>query len=460
MTWKPCFGTSGIRGTVPEELSPEVAWQIGYSVATVFNQAPLLVCHDNRTSSPLLTNAVVSGLMAGGSNAHYGGEVITPAVSLYPRHCDLAGAILITGSHIPAHMSGIEVLGHDGAPVPRDVELKIEALNMSKATPVGWRNHGQLRQVTDVGSFWVNKVLAQVDTGLIGRRNFRVVVDAANGTAIPWLLNVVKQLNCTLIGLNTERDPMFPGRSPNLRVKLLDQAAKLVKQHRADLGVAVDGDADRAFFIDDKGRAIMGDVSGTLLAQIELTREGGGTIVTPINSSNLVEDVVGQFKARIVYSRVGPPAIVAAIKKHNALFAFEESGKIIYPRLNFLSDSGLGIAYLLEYLAKTEKTLSEVIDAFPKYTQLKRAIDCPNQLKEAVTSHALDMVKQNFPDVQLNTADGVKVIFEDGWLLLRPSGTEPVFRCFAESRQKKRAQELLNLGLDWIDDVLKSVSKQ
>ncbi len=458
MTWTPCFGTSGIRGSVPDELHPEVAWQIGYSVATVFKGAPLLVCHDNRTSSPMLTNAVVSGLMAGGSDAHYGGEVITPAVSLYPRHCDLGGAILITGSHIPAHMSGIEVLDHDGAPVPRDVEKQIEALNISKAAPVNWQNYGRLRQASDVGSFWINKVVTQVDAGLIAKRNFRVVVDAANGTAIPWLLDAIKQLGCTVIELNTERDPTFPGRSPNLRVNLLDQAVQLVKQQRADLGVAVDGDADRAFFVDDKGRAIMGDVSGTLLAQIELIREGGGTIVTPINSSNLVEDVVGQFKARIVYSRVGPPAIVAAIKKHNALFAFEESGKIIYPRLNYLSDSGLGTAYLLEYLARTEKTLSEIIDAFPKYTQLKRAIDCPNNLKEAVTLYALEMVRKDYPNVQVNTADGVKVIFDDGWLLLRPSGTEPVFRCFAESRQEKRAQELLTLGLDWIEDVLKSAA--
>ncbi|MFX1404200.1 MAG: phosphoglucosamine mutase, partial [Promethearchaeota archaeon] len=324
--------------------------------------------------------------------------------------------------------------------------------------PVNWRNHGRLRQVTDVGSFWIKKVVAQVDADLIARRKFRVVVDAANGTAIPWLLDAIKQLGCTVIGLNTERDPMFPGRSPNLRVNLLEQAVQLVKQHKADLGVAVDGDADRAFFVDDKGRAIMGDVSGTLLAQIELTREGGGTIVTPINSSNLVEDVVGQFKARIVYSRIGPPAIVAAIKKYNALFAFEESGKIIYPHLNYLSDSGLGTAYLLEHLAKTEKPLSEIIDTFPKYTQLKRAIDCPNGLKEAVSLHALEMVRKDYPNVQVNTVDGVKVIFDDGWLLLRPSGTEPVFRCFAESRQEKRAQELLALGLDWIGDVLKSAA--
>ncbi|MFX1581607.1 MAG: hypothetical protein ACFFCJ_05240 [Promethearchaeota archaeon] len=456
MAWSPHFGTSGIRGCVPEELNAEIAWQIGYSVATVFNQQPILVCHDNRTSSPLLAKAICSGLMAGGSDAYYGGEVITPAVSLYTRNCDLAGAILVTGSHIPANMSGIEVLGTDGAPVPLEIEEKIEKINMAKVVPIPWQFHGQIRYITDVGSFWVRKVLEQVDRNLIQQRKFRVVVDAANGTAIPWLLDMLKQLQCEVIGVNIERDSKFPGRSPNLRVKLLDEAAQLVKEKNADFGVATDGDADRAFFIDDKGRALMGDVSGTLLAQIELIREGGGTIVTPINSSNLVEDIVGQFKARVVYSRVGPPAMVAAAKKYNALFTFEESGKIIYPRINYLSDSGLGAVHLLEYLAKTQKPLSAIIDKFPKYTQLKRAIGCPNKLKEQVTAHALSMVKQHFPKAKVITKDGVKVVFDDGWLLLRPSGTEPVFRCFSEALDNNRAQELLELGLAWIDDILKS----
>ncbi|MFX1577359.1 MAG: hypothetical protein ACFFCF_09295, partial [Promethearchaeota archaeon] len=271
MAWTPRFGTSGIRGSVPEELSPEIAWQIGYSVATVFNQEPILVCHDNRTSSPLLTRAVTSGLMAGGSDAHYGGEVITPAVSLYTRYCNLAGAILITGSHIPAHMSGVEVLGEDGAPVSHDVEIEIERFNLSVAKPVRWDQHGQLKEIRDVGSFWIKKVLQQVDVAVIQRRKFRIVVDAANGTAIPWLLDLIKRMGCTIIGVNTKQDSKFPGRSPNLRVNLLNQAAKLVKKHKANLGVATDGDADRAFFIDDKGRALMGDVSGTLLAYIELS---------------------------------------------------------------------------------------------------------------------------------------------------------------------------------------------
>ncbi|MFX0168786.1 MAG: phosphoglucosamine mutase [Candidatus Hodarchaeota archaeon] len=454
MAWTPCFGTSGIRGNVSTELNPHIAWRLGLSVATTFGRQPILLCHDNRTSSPLLSHAIASGLMAGGSTALYGGEVSTPAVSYYTRHRQVPGAVLITGSHIPAHMSGIEVLGPDGAPVDRAVEESIEQITLRAPKPIEWQQHGSLQTVSNVGTFWVSQVLEHADQGSIRKQSFRVVLDAANGTAIPWLFTILNQLDCTVTGLNARPSPFFPGRSPNLRVNLLDKAAQLVRDTGADLGIAVDGDADRAFFIDDKGRALMGDISGTLLALIELEQHGHGTIVTPINSSNLVEDVVSQYNGKLVYSRVGPPAIVAAVKQHKALFAFEESGKAIYPTLNFLSDSGLASAHLLEYLAQQGIKLSKIIDAFPKYYQFKRAIDCPNELKEAITNHALESVKAHYPQAKVNIQDGVKIIFDDGWLLLRPSGTEPVFRCFAESRKKKRAQELLSLGLDWIDDIL------
>jgi phosphomannomutase/phosphoglucomutase len=199
----------------------------------------------------------------------------------------------------------------------------------------------------------------------------------------------------------------------------------------------------------------MGDVSGTILARVELERHGGGTIVTPINSSNVIKDIAAAYGGKVVFSRVGPPAIVAEVKRHKAIFAFEESGKVIYPHLNYLSDSGLAIAHLLEHLASSGKKLSTLVDELPQYYQLKRAIDCPNHLKRSVSDYALARVKEQFPEAQVITKDGVKIIFDNGWVLLRPSGTEPVYRCFVEARQKKRAQQLLKLGLDWIDDVLK-----
>jgi len=453
--WAPQFGTSGIRGSIPDELNPNIAWYIGLSIATFFKRKPLILGHDNRTSSPLLAEAIASGLMAGGSQVLFCGEVITPAISFYTRHRQLSGAIIITGSHIPAHMSGVEVLASDGAPLDRGSEVEIERLIDTKASSLPWRQHGTSVSLGDVGPFWVKNVIQQVNATLIGEHNFCVTVDACNGSAIPWLLDAINGLGCKVIGVNAHSDPFFSGRSPNLRVKLLRNTAKIVNENNCNLGVAVDGDGDRAFFIDDKGRALMGDVTGTILASIELDRRGGGTIVTPINSSNLIEDIVEQHNGKVVYSRIGPPAIVAAVKKHKAIFAFEESGKVIYPKLNYLSDSGLAAAHLLEYLAEQNISLSQIIDSLPHYHQLKQAIDCPNHLKKSIIEHVLSVASNEYPEANLITLDGVKLVFEDGWLLLRPSGTEPVFRCFSEARTRKRARELLKQGLDWINIVLK-----
>jgi phosphomannomutase/phosphoglucomutase len=305
MAWTPHFGTSGIRGVVPEELRPELAWQLGLSIATVFSRKPLLLCHDNRTSSPLLAHAIASGLMAGGTDVLSGGQVITPAVSFYTRHRGLAGAVIITGSHIPAHMSGIEVLTSDGAPVNRAKEREIEGYVTTPPEPVRWDCEGSISPVPDVGPFWVAGVVQQVNAARIRKRRFRVTVDAGNGSAIPWLLDAMTELECTVVGVNTRPDPFFPGRTPNLAVGILDQTARIVKETGSDLGIAVDGDGDRAFFFDDRGRSLMGDVSGAILARIELERRGGGTIVAPINTSNVIEDVAAQFKGMVLYLVIG-----------------------------------------------------------------------------------------------------------------------------------------------------------
>ena len=451
--WTPRFGTSGVRGVVETELTPQVAWQLGLAIATAFRRRPLLLCHDSRTSGPLLAQAVASGLMAGGSQVHYGGMVITPAASFYVRHHRIAGGVIVTGSHIPVQMSGVEVLARDGSPVSSATERRIERLTLSPPPPVPWNQQGSLTKLDDVGNFWVEGILRQVNLELLRRRNFRVVVDACNGSAIPWLLKAVAGLGCTVVAVNARRDPRFLGRSPNLTASLLEETAQIVRETGSDMGVAVDGDGDRVLFIDDRGRPLMGDVSGSLLARIELERRGGGVIVAPINTSNLVEEVASRYGGKVVYSRVGPPAIVAQMKRHRAIFGFEESGKVIYPHLNYLSDSGMATAHLLQYLAQQDTKISTLVDEFPKYHQLKRAIDCPNRLKSKVLEHALQRAKESGLG-ELLTIDGVKMVLEDGWLLMRPSGTEPVFRIFTEAKTKQRARWLLQLGLEWVDEVL------
>ncbi len=448
--WRPRFGSSGIRGCVAEELAPNEAWFLGNSIATVFKRGSILVCSDHRTSSPLLVHSLASGLMSGGARVVLGGQVITPAVSLYVKHHQLSAAVLVTGSHNSPKINGIEVLADDGAPVDRATEQRIEELTVSPPAPLPWDQQGETTSVDDVGQYWVTKITRLVNTSLIQKQNFRVAVDVCNGSAIPWLLNVIEELGCQLVGVNTKQDPLFPGRSPNLTVDLLTEVSNTVLENGCHLGVAVDGDGDRVFLIDEKGRTLQGDISGTIFARLELERQSGGTIVTPINTSNVVYDMAREFKGEVVNSRIGPPAIVAKIKSHQAIFGFEESGKAIYPHINYLSDSGLATSQILEYLAKNNIKLSVLVDSLPKYHQIKRSLDCPNSMKGKVMKGLIKVLKTQFVNADFVTIDGLKVIFDDGWLLLRPSGTEPKFKVFSESQYAPRAEELFQIGLSYL----------
>jgi phosphomannomutase/phosphoglucomutase len=457
--WHPRFGSSGIRGQITEELAPNDAWVLGNSIAKVFEKSPILLCSDTRTSSPLLIYSLASGLMASGALVVHGGVVITPAVSLYVRHHEISAAVLVTGSHNSPHINGLEVLAADGAPVNRTIEQQIEELALNPPNPLPWDQQGETTSVDDVGQFWVAQVNNLVNTSLIRKQNFRIAVDACNGSAIPWLLDAIDGFGCQIQGVNTKQDSCFSGRSPNLTVELLSEVSHTVQENNCDLGVAVDGDGDRIFLIDETGRVLQGDVSGTIFARLELERRGGGTIVTPINTSNVVNDMAREFKGTIVYSRIGPPAIVAKIKANAAIFGFEESGKAIYPHLNYLSDCGLATGHILEYLAENDVRLSSLVDELPKYHQIKQSIDCPDSLKGILLKRLIRAFRTDFPRAKFDTLDGLKVVFDDGWLLLRPSGTEPKFKVFSESQYKPRVQELFQLGLNYLNEALSHHSR-
>jgi phosphomannomutase/phosphoglucomutase len=209
----------------------------------------------------------------------------------------------------------------------------------------------------------------------------------------------------------------------------------------ADLGAAQDGDADRAIFIDEKGNYIWGDKSLALGAKFA-SKNKGGIVVTPVTTSSVLEDVVNENNGKIIRTAVGSPIVARVMIEEKAVFGGEENGGLIFPEMQYCRDSAMSIAKILEIMAKENKKLSELINEIPKYEVYKIKMPCPDDKKELVMKTITEKTKLDKNVLSVDKTDGVKLYLHDGWVLMRPSGTEPIFRVYSESKDKKRAEIL------------------
>jgi phosphomannomutase/phosphoglucomutase len=235
---------------------------------------------------------------------------------------------------------------------------------------------------------------------------------------------------------------MFPGHNSEPLPENLVDIIKKVPEVGADLGAAQDGDADRAIFVDEKGNYIWGDKSLALCAKYVTKENSGGITVTPVSTSSCFKDVVLENGGTVIDTMVGSPIVARVMMEKNAVFGGEENGGLIFPEMQYCRDSAMSIAKILEIMAKENKTLSELIEEIPKYEVFKTKIPCPNDKKEFVMKILAVQTKNDSNMIKVDETDGVKLYVEDGWVLMRPSGTEPIFRIYSESKSKTRAEEL------------------
>lgn len=225
----------------------------------------------------------------------------------------------------------------------------------------------------------------------------------------------------------------------------------LFSTYGADIGSATDADGDRAIFVDDEGKVLWGDASGCVFVKDILMKHLGGVIVAPINTSQLINWVCNVYNGKITYTKVGPACIVSGLKRVKAVFGVEETGKNIWPEAILYGDWILATLKMLEIMAREQKSLSELVQEFPKFHMRKEAFHCPEALKKSVMMNALKEWKKRGEEAKVATIDGIKIIYPDGsWMLLRPSGTEPVFRIYVESQDPTRVQQLAKVGSELI----------
>ncbi len=446
------FGTFGVRGISNVELTPKLAFELGLALATYLKgRGEVAVGHDNRTSSEMLENAVSAGLTSGGCDVIAVGLVPTPVLSFTIKHFRCKAGVMITASHNPPQYNGVKFWGSDGAGMGREQEVKIEKIISKKAWKrAPWHRIGRVSR-SDAITPYMEAVLGKVPR--VGRK-LKVVVDCANAAGSMVTPRLLTELGCQVISMNCQLDGTFPGRKLEPVPENLGELAKTVVACKADLGIAHDGDADRTLVVDERGDILSGDRVFALVAMHHLRERKRPRIITTVATSAVLDDVASELGGKVTRARVGEPEIIGEFRKRGGDIGGEENGGVIFPDWLLCREGIMTAVKFIELLDRTGMKISELDATLPRYSQVKQRIECPEKLKSKV----LRTLAKRFARQKLDRTDGLRVVFDDGWLLLRPSGTEPIFRCFAEARDEKRAAELAKLGMKELKVCVKTAS--
>jgi len=401
----------------------------------------MVVGCDGRTSSPAFRNLAMGGLASVGCKVYDIGQAPTPMIDFLTRTWKVDGGIAVTASHNPPEYNGIKTIRPDGVETDRDEEVEIEKIYFSRSWKrAEWNRVGDIIEEKGAGlREYLDSIKKQVDVEKIRSKSLKVAVDPGNGVSAITTPILMSELGCKILTINANVDGRFPGRLSEPRPDTIGSLMSLVKSSSADFGVALDGDGDRAIFVDETGEAHWGDRSFALITDNYFSTNPGRTIVTPVSSSRAIKEIADSRNGKIVWTRVGSVDVSHRMIELGADLGGEENGGIFYTPHIPVRDGSMAAALIADILAKAGRPLSKLLSALPSYQLSKEKAPCPNDLKKQVLASLRERTSRYNPE----TIDGVKVMFEDGTsVLLRPSGTEPIFRVMAEGKTASAAKNL------------------
>ena len=447
------FGTNGIRGIINEDLTPEFITKIGIAIGTYFGRENILLGYDARTSNNILSKAIAAGMASTGTNVYDVGLAPTPALQFAVKHFKMGGAVIITASHNPPEYNGLKVVAGDGIEIPREEEVKIEEILFNERfSRRKWDELGNISSFSGIIKVHKDAVKSHINETVIKEKRFKVVIDTANSVGVLVTPYLLRELGCEVTTINAHLDGHFPGRLPEPKAETLGKLSAAVKALGADLGIAHDGDADRCIFVDEGGDICLGDRTGAIIIDYILEKHVNSIVVTPISSSKMVEDIVRKNGSIMQWTKVGSTQVSREMLRLKSIIGMEDNGGIFYGLHQPVRDGTMAAALMLEVLAKRAKPLSKLVASLPTYYIIKERLNCSNELKQRVLRGILDATK----GYNRTTIDGVKVFFDDGSALIRPSGTEAIYRVYAEAREEKRAKEIADWGVSLVKKYFKS----
>ena len=443
------FGTNGIRGVFDEDFTLEFIHEMTLSIGTYFEKGPILIGYDGRESSPLICKIITSSLNSIGIDCNVAGLVPTPCLEYAVKSLGYSGGIMITASHNPPQYNGIKPAGKDGVEISREDELIIEDIYSKKnwlSKPEKW---GITNDETKTIETYLDGIMTHIDSNLIESKPFKVVLDLGNGAQAVTAPNFCKKLNCEVVLVNEQVDGKFPGRGSEPTPQNLSVLSKAVLENKADFGIAFDGDGDRSIFCDDLGNILTGDKSALILINHILKKNPNSLIVTCLNSGTNTETLAEKYNSKVLRTKVGSVEVSRKMLSTNALIGFEENGGFMFGKHNQVRDGCMSLGLMLDFLSTTENSLSQEISQLPPSFTTKDKIECSKENAKKIIS----LLKDEFPDS--DTSDGIKITLDPkNWVMIRPSGTEPIIRIYAESTDLENLEALMTKFLQKVKSII------
>ena len=433
------FGTNGIRGVFPKDLTLEFVHDMALAIGTYFERGPILIGFDGRESSPVICKVLTSTLNSIGIDCNVAGIIPTPCLEFAVKTLGYSGGIMITASHNPSQYNGIKPAAKDGVEISREDELVIEDIYLQKSWIKNAQNWGTTGTEKRAIETYLEGIISHVDSKLITSKNFKVVLDLGNGAQAVTAPDFCKILQCETLLVNQNIDGNFPGRGSEPTPQNLSVLSRTVTENNADFGIAFDGDGDRSIFCDNKGNVLTGDKSALVLIRHILKKNPNSLIVTCLNSGSNIEVLAKEFNSKVIRTKVGSVEVSRRMVPSNALIGFEENGGFMYGKHNQVRDGCMTLALMLDLLATLERSLSDEIVSLPPSFTTKDKVSCsPEDVSKLLSS-----LKDEFPSS--DTTDGIKITVDPkNWVMIRPSGTEPIVRVYAEAESQEKLDSLMS----------------
>ena len=446
------IGVSGVRGVVGKSLTPDILTQYSSAFGNLCKSGKVVVGRDSRISGEMAKSAVLSGLLSTGCQVIDLGICATPTVEIAVEELKADGGIIITASHNPIEWNALKFVGSDGIFLNEKNSQKLfDLVKNNNVIYKPWNKLGKICLDDSWSKRHIDKILqlSYINVGKIKKRKFRVVLDCCNGAGGVVSPHLLRGLGCEVIELNCVPNGMFP-HDPEPIPRNLVSLCQAVKRNKADLGFANDPDVDRLAIVSENGMPLGEEATLALATKFILSCKPNSNVVrrppvwvvTNISTSRMIDDIADEYGSKVYRTKVGEAHVARKLKEVKGVIGGEGNGGVILPELHYGRDALIGMALILEYLTESNKSIGQLASELPPYFMAKKKAKLTPSFEKNLVR-----LKRKYSGGKIDTLDGLRIDFQDSWMQIRKSNTEPQVRVIAEARTKEQAKRLVSDAL-------------